>query len=61
MYLYEVCIENAYILMRESPKYCQRTKTISVRTRAQLEFRMKLAHFLAPLTKYHAEEDLEEV
>lgn len=41
------------------PKMLPGDKNNTVRTRAQLEFSMKLAHFWAPLTKYHAEEDLE--
>lgn len=46
LFLYDVCIVNAYILMRESPNHALKTKNNRSRTRTQLEFRMKLAHQL---------------
>lgn len=49
LFLYDVCIVNAFILMRESPNHSLRTKNNRVRTRTQLEFRMKLAHQLIGL------------
>ena len=42
-YLFDVCIVNAFILMKESPAHQLKTKTNRPRDRTQLEFRMKLA------------------
>jgi hypothetical protein len=46
LFLFDVCIVNAYILMRESPNHVIRTKSQNERSRTQLEFRTKLAHQL---------------
>lgn len=49
LFLYDVRIVNSFILMRESPNHGLRTKNNRVRTRIQLEFRMKLANQLIGL------------
>jgi hypothetical protein len=45
-FMVDVCICNAFILMRESPNHQIRTKTGRIRERTQLEFRTKLTHQL---------------
>ncbi|KAK3108956.1 hypothetical protein FSP39_019728 [Pinctada imbricata] len=45
-FMVDVCICNAFILMKESTNHVIKTKTGRTRERTQLEFRIKLAHQL---------------